>query len=152
MQEQTTLGRILGARSYEVPNPDDERNRAILAARVTARLESEGPQSGDYIIYPDTPERTGEYERQIERISHDWGDGVQTSPGGSWYLGAGFASFSGSLNSTIPKSGLTDTGEVRAGRFWFFDHDYRRAHAGVEVEAPCRVYRYDGSRYVIGEE
>lgn len=117
-------------------------NEELLDNRTTLRDGQTGPRVGDYVLFPDDMPRDGLYERYIERISHDWGDGVQTSPGGSWYLGDGFASFSGSLNSTIPKARLEDTGETKLGSFWFFKGDYARAHNGVDVMASCRVYRY----------
>ncbi len=71
---------------------------------------------------------------------------MQTAPAklGSIYLGDGYASFSGGLSpAIIPAEALIDTGEVRQGRFWFFSRNQRRAHNGFDVEAPCRVYRYD---------
>ncbi|WP_266096632.1 hypothetical protein [Rubrobacter marinus] len=43
----------------------------------------------------------------------------------------------------MPTTELSPTGEVRPGRFWFFSGDYARADNSVDVEAPCRVYRYD---------
>lgn len=111
-------------------------NDRLLEERTCLRLESTVPQVGDYVIFPDGRE---------ERISHDWGEpGVQTSVSGSFYLGDGYASFSGALNPLIPTERLVDTGETKPGSFWFFSGDYARADNGVDVEAPCRVYRYAG--------
>jgi hypothetical protein len=114
----------------------------LLENRTAMRDEHPGPRVGDYVIFPDDISRDGEYERQVERFSHDWGDALQTSPGGSWYLGDGYASFSGALNPSIPKSHLIDTGETRPGQFWFFKDNSPRAYNGIDVQAPCRVYRY----------
>ena len=56
---------------------------------------------------------------------------IQTSDGGSFYLGDGYCAFSGSLYDGIPADTLTLTGETREGRVWWFHHDYHTAHNGV---------------------
>lgn len=126
---------------------DEQVNAEILQRRIRLRQETAGPQVGDYVLFEgaDAPNHR-------QRISHDWGEdpangehlGVQTSPGGSFYLADGYASFSGALNSIVRVEHLIDTGETRLGRFWFFSRDYWGAGRGVDVEAPCRVYRYEG--------
>lgn len=117
-------------------------NDELLARRSKQREDATEPLVGDFVLFPD-PEAQDGVRR--ERIAHDWGEdlGVQTAPGGSIYLGDGYASFSGTLNPTIPTKSLRDTGEVRPGRFWFFSGDHARADNGIDVEAPCRVYRYE---------
>lgn len=121
--------------------PNDE----LLERRSRRREEAGRPLVGDFVIFPDPSAPGGARE---ERIAHDWGEdtGVQTAPGGSFYLGDGYASFSGTLNPTVLTEALTPTGEVRTGRFWFFSGDHDRADNGVDAEAPCRVYRYDDAR------
>lgn len=116
-------------------------NDKLLEKRSRQRQEATGPLVGDFVLFPD-PKAEG--VTREERISHDWGEdiGVQTSRGGSFHLGDGFTSFSGSLNPVVPLEKLIDTGEVRQGRFWFFSGNWPRANNGVDVEAPCRVYRY----------
>ena len=119
-------------------------NDELLARRSRQREEEDRPSVGDFVVFPD-PSRPGGVRE--ERIAHDYGDdvgAVQTAPGGSFYLGDGYASFSGALNPTIPTAALTPTGEVRSGRSWFFSGDYVRADNGIDVRAPCRVYRYEG--------
>lgn len=111
-------------------------NEELLARRIAMRDEEDGPRVGDYVIFPDGT---------TNRFSYDWGESVQTSPGGSWYLGDGYTSFSGALDPPVPKESLKDTGESQVGRFWFFDGNYARAGGGVNVEVPCRVYRYSGA-------
>ncbi len=112
----------------------DVRDVEILEARRIARDARDGPRVGDWIAMPDGSDH---------RITHDWGDHVQTGRGdcGSFYLGAHGASYSGSLDPGVPKSRLRSTPETRDGRFWFFHHDWHQAHNGVECRLPCRVFR-----------
>ena len=112
--------------------PFSAENERILEERRQAFDLFNMPRVGDYVTFPDGHE---------ERISHDWTEDVQTSSGGSWYLGKGYASFSGGLNAAIPVARLELTDEKRGGRFWFFDRDWWRASAAVYVTIPCRVYR-----------
>jgi flavin-dependent dehydrogenase len=120
----------------------DERDSEILARRaglVASRIE---PQSGDWVIFADGVER---------RVSHVWdwpadSDGprvysIQTSDGGSWYLGDGYASFSGGLHPGVSGDTFSDTGTTRPGGVWIFHHDYHTAHNGVDVEIDFRVWR-----------
>lgn len=107
-------------------------NEMLLAARESAFNAIEGARVGDFAIFPDG---------HAERFSHHWGDGLQTSTGGSWHIGKDFVSFSGGLNPTVKLDRLQATDELRPGTFWFFDGDWPRAHAAVHVEIDCRVYR-----------
>lgn len=115
----------------------DERDRAIVASRTALLDEVPGPREGDYVRFADGTER---------RVSHvwpaDWGSNtIQTSDGGSWYLGNGYCSFSGSLYTGVPPESLTLTDETRAGSVWIFHHDYACAGNGVPVSIPFRVYQ-----------
>lgn len=110
----------------------DARDADILAARLTLLNAVPGPRVGDYVEFADGATR---------RISYNWGDGLQTSDGGSFYLGEGFASFSGSLYGCVPPESLTRTDETRPGRVWFFHHGYSGAGMGVDSEPLFRVYR-----------
>lgn len=120
--------------------PEETRTKQVneeIRQRRSRMREGAGktPLVGDFVIF-------GE-DLQIERISHDWGDGVQTSLGGSFYLDDGYASFSGSLNPSVPKDQLVLVG-TRQGMFWFFSGNYARADNGVDVEAFCRVWKFEG--------
>lgn len=98
------------------------------------------PRVGDYIIMPD-----GTYER----FSYDWDTGLQTSPGGSFHLGDGYASFSGGLNPVIPNESILPTDLKMVGDFWMAHNGYLCASCGVGVTALCRVYvhsDYKGAR------
>lgn len=110
----------------------DSRDAEILTSR-TAALDARdaGPRCGDYIRYSDGV---------LRRVSYVWPDGVQTSAGGSWYLGNGFCSFSGSLMRSTPLDVLTLTEDTRLGAVWFFHHDHWTAHNSVNADVSFRVY------------
>ena len=110
----------------------DFKDQAIAELRINAWNKDKDPRVGDFVIMPD-----GKYER----FSYNWGDGLQTSPGGSFYLGTGYASFSGGLNPSVPNEKIQKTDEKKIGIFWFFHHDYMTAANSVGVHAECRVYR-----------
>lgn len=123
----------------------DDRDAAILAARQaqldTCAAHDPRPRSGDFVLFVDGVTR---------RVSHVWdwaADAagpaiydVQTSDGGSWYLGEGYASFSGTLYRSVPASTMTLTDERREGRCWFFHHNFWGADRGVDVQATFRVF------------
>lgn len=117
----------------------DERDRQIIWERRHSIELTEGPRVGDWVEFADGITR---------RVSHvwseaDWGAtaGVQTSDGGSFYLGNGYVSFSGGLYRSVGMRTLSDTGAVRPGSAWIFHHDWARAGGGVDVTIPFRVYR-----------
>ena len=110
----------------------DARDSEILAERVTAYNTHAQPRVGDFVRFADGT---------LRRISHDWfGESLQTSDGGSFYLGNGYLSFSGSLYRGISPETLTLTDETREGGAWFFHHDQHQAHSGVDVRVSLRVY------------
>jgi hypothetical protein len=82
----------------------DDRDKAILAARVAAFDPTEGPRVGDYVCFADGVTR---------RISYVWPDDIQTSDDGSFYLGKGYMSFSGVLYTHMPTETLTLTKGTR---------------------------------------
>jgi hypothetical protein len=114
----------------------DDKDREIVQRRLTMWNEITRPRVGDWLVYPDG---TG------KRFSHDWGDGLQVSAGGSFYLGdGGWVSFSGSLDPTIPNAKIKPTDRMLEGTVWIFHHNDVRAHNGVVTDIPCRVYEYTG--------
>jgi hypothetical protein len=116
----------------------DERDRAIIDARAESLATVQGPRVGDWVEFADGITR---------RVSHVWDfdddalSGVQTSNGGSFYLGEGFVSFSGNLYQSVRPSTLTRTEETRLGRVWIFHHDWAEAHNGVDTSILFRVYK-----------
>lgn len=109
----------------------DDRDKAILAMRVAAFDPMDCPRVGDYVDFADGVTR---------QISYVWPDDVQTSDGGSFYLGEGYMSFSGSLYTSVPTETLTLTESTRKASAWFFRHDYWAAQNGVHVPVLMRVW------------
>jgi hypothetical protein len=102
----------------------------LVDDRMEKYNQIKGPRVGDYL-------RIGE---KYVRFSHDWGDKIQTSKGGSFYLGDGYISFSGGLDPAIPKAELKDTGETRTGYIWVFKKDWWAANNGCDFEREFRVF------------
>jgi len=117
----------------------DDKDAAILAERIAAWKNQAGPRVGDYCKLLDGT---------LRRFTHDWGDSLQTTVGGShpcagdssFYFGGAYMSFSGSLDSAIDKRAFRETAEQMGGGAWFFHHDHACAHNGVHVKVPCRVF------------
>jgi len=124
-----TKGQIVGADPHVQP---DDRDQAILEEKISEMEELIGPRVGDFVIFSDGV---------AHRFSYDWDGSLQTSEGGSFYLGRGHVSFSGGLNPPIPKTKLVDTGETKIGRVWFFHHNFATAHNGVNAEVEFKVYK-----------
>jgi hypothetical protein len=119
---------------YEIDHPikPDNVDNGIALERLNAYNRDQSPRVGDYVIMP-----TGEYQR----FSYKWDDIIQTCYGGSFYLGHGYASMSGSLEPGIKLDKLVLTNEKKTGSFWFFHHDWQCAHNGVGVKTELRVYK-----------
>jgi len=115
---------------YFAPEELDERDSAILADRTAAYDAISGPRVGDFVTFADGITR---------RISYIWRDendavlSVQTSDGGSFNLGLGYVSMSGSLYAGVKSETLTPTDEQRKGSIWFFHHDWWEKDNGVDT-------------------
>jgi hypothetical protein len=129
---------------YSVRPQFDERDQEIRAERCAEWTSREGPCVGDYVIMPNG---------ELRRFTHDWGGDIQTTwkgEAGSFYFGkGGYCSYSGSLDSAIPKALLHPLDEWKAGAVWFFHHDSARAHNGVHTTIPCRVYSYQPHGWTV---
>lgn len=113
----------------------DEKDLAILTRRQAALQARPGVRVGDFVEFACGT---------VRRVSYVWPDesaSIQTSDGGSYYLGDAGASMSGSLKPSVPASTLTDTGDYRWGDVWFFHHDAAMAHNGVNAQAAFRVFK-----------
>lgn len=110
----------------------DERDEQLRQVRIVARANLAEPLVGDYVLFPGG---------ELERFSHAWETGLQTSAAGSFHIFKdGNASFSGGLNPSTPRNQLVLTGKMLPGTFWFFHHDEVGAHRGVYCTIPCKVY------------
>lgn len=122
----------------------DARDQEILNRNMRSFDKIENPRVGDYVRFANGVERrishvhafAGEPKSEWTYQTSDY----QTSDDGSWYLGDGFCSFSGSLYRSVPHASLTLTGAIKTGRVWFFHHDYPQAHCGVGSTPIFRVY------------
>jgi hypothetical protein len=118
----------------------DERDAELLRVLQDKWDAKAGPRVGDFVQMLDGT---------LRRFTHNWGDSLQTTVGGnhpcsgdaSFFFGAGYMSFSGSLDRAIPRASLENTWETRIGRAWFFHHNEARAHNGVYFDVTCRVFR-----------
>lgn len=120
----------------------DREDQRLVLLRAARYDQDPGPRVGDFIDYRDGVTR---------RIAHVWpsdenDDGsalIQTTDGGSFYLGGGFISYSGSLYPGLKASHLRRVWGSREGSVWVFHHDQRRAHNGVNASSMFRVYLAD---------
>lgn len=119
----------------------DERDQTILAHRLELLNARSEPRVGDFVRFADGI---------VRRFSHiwDWDDDddeplLQSSDSGSYYLGDGYVTMSGTLHPCVPASSLTLTDETRHGDVWFFNHDFHTAHNSVAALVEFRVYTCD---------
>jgi hypothetical protein len=113
----------------------DDRDLESFADRAAKLAVTLDPQVGDFIEFADG------IMRRISYIWHlDDGNRAQTSDGGSFYLGDGYVSFSGSLYPGVPVSSLNAANLMGPGRVWIFHHDHHTAHNRVEFFVPFRVW------------
>lgn len=111
----------------------DCRNFEILTNRLADHDKRVGPRVGDWVEFTDGITR---------RLSHDWGETMQTSDGGNYYLGnEGISLSNGSLHRGIDVGTLVLTSEMRLAPVWFFSHDNWTAQNGVHIRVPVRVFR-----------
>lgn len=110
---------------------DDE----ILNKRLVKYNQIKSPRVGDWIR-----EKSG----RMTRATHDWGnDSIMQHGGGEFgqfYLGDGYISYSGGLDTGIKKASLKLTDEVKTGKVWFFKNDYAMAFNGIDYMIDFRVY------------
>lgn len=110
---------------------NDAKDQQILSERLEAYNAKKYPKVGEFLKYKDT----------FLRFSHDWGESIQTSQSGSYYLGDGYISMSGALNSGVDKSALELTSDRKSGSIWFFHHDYWTAGGSVNFQVDFRVWK-----------
>jgi len=114
-----------------VKKTTEEINAEILRERMEIYNKKESARVGDFLKLPN-----GDYHR----FSYNWGDQLQTSSGGSYYLSVGSISMGGSLDSGVKRDDLIQLDEMREGEVWFFSRNEARAHNGVYFKTHFRVF------------
>jgi hypothetical protein len=123
-------------------DPQVARDLEILQKRQAAFDSQDGPREGDFVRFSE--------DGTLRRLAYahpDYGWGIQPTHAkfglGSFHISsAGHCSYSGAMDSRIPIEYLTLLDEKIDGNMWFFSGGSARAHAGVHVSIPCRVYEY----------
>jgi len=111
----------------------DDKDLNLARDRIEKYRARAGPRVGDFVIMKDGTK---------ERFAHNWGDGLQTTTGGSFHLdSAGYASMSGGLHPTIPNEKIIPTCFHEEGIFWMFHHDDPCASNSIGIRTYCEVYR-----------
>jgi hypothetical protein len=119
---------------------EQEQQDKILAERMAAYNAIPGCRVGDWII---------ELSGRMTRATHDWNEPGETcetiqhggSEYGEYYLGNGYLSYSGGLDTGIKKNTLKNTGETKSGKVWFFINDYHTADNGIEYMVQFRIFK-----------
>jgi hypothetical protein len=121
-----------------------KQNAGLLRKRLRRFNKRHGPRVGDWIILTNGV---------MTRFTHDWGiwkgkdlgiqigDRERSGECGSFYLGDGYCSYSGSLDPCVMRKNIKRTNKKKLGRVWFFDHDHACADNGVDFRVKLRVYR-----------
>lgn len=108
-------------------------NEEILKARISLYNEKTGVRVGDWLELP---------HGEFTRFTHAWDDHIQTGGGsGGYYLGNGYLSYSGGLDSGIKRSDIIPTEQTKRGNIWFFDKDISGAGRGVYFDVEFRVFK-----------
>ena len=127
-------------------NPEQKaRQDKILSDRMKEYNRVRGARVGDWIR---------EQNGRITRATHDWNEpGKDTdtiqhggSEHGQHYLGKGYLSYSGGLDTGIKKCQLKPTGEIKQGKVWFFIDDNHIAHNGIEYMVDFRVFEFQEAK------
>lgn len=119
-------------------HPQFDATDAEIRDRRAQALKAHKLNVGDFVRFSDDV---------VRRVSYIWPDedgrpeSVQTSDGGSFYLGNGFVSFSGSLHHGVPFDSFVDTGDTFDGDVWIFHHDIPGAGCGVNTTIKFKIWR-----------
>lgn len=119
----------------------DEKNKEIISKFTKSRMEllTVGvPLVGDLVQWPNNT---------IRRISHVWGNSLQTSfsGAGSFFVyGNGYVSFSGSLQPDVLADFFKPTDVIQeANGFWFFSHNIAGPGRGISCKLPTRLWKLE---------
>lgn len=122
----------------------DEKDEILMKKKFEQWEKISGARVGDFIRMKDG---------SLQRFTHDWGDGLQTTGGdirdaphyasyGSFYFGGTYVSYSGGLDPMIPNTEIEKIEDEKIeGWFWFFHHNFSGAGRGVNFKLPCRLFK-----------
>jgi hypothetical protein len=117
-------------------------NEELLLDRTIKYDKDTSPRVGDFLLLPN-----GEYDR----FTYKGGNHLQTGGiCGSYYLGNGYETYSGSLDRGIKLVDIEFADNFKTGKVWFFNHDIARAHNGVYFEIKQRVYKLKHNADISG--
>jgi hypothetical protein len=119
---------------------DQQKNMHLFIKRRDKYNRRKGPREGDWVI-----EKNG----KISRITYIWTDEkgipfqIQTggSKYGSFYLGNGYISYSGSLDHGHKPNKLRMLKRKMEGQVWFFKDNMWGAHRSVDFMMEFRVFK-----------
>lgn len=97
------------------------------------------PRAGDFLLLPN-----GTYFRFTVVIQYKDQIHLQASHGGSFYFSYGYMDMSGTCGDKIDIESIELTDEEKLGSCWIFDREVARAHNGVHLKVPCRVWKQKG--------
>lgn len=126
---------------FSMTRTNEEVNAEILQRRTELLHRNTNPHVGDFVVFKDCQRRISyiwTWNENGEQPVENWG--IQTSDGGSFYLGEGYISFSGGLYPGFRGSLLKPTNVMRQGWIWFFNRDWPGAGRGVHFQIPFRVW------------
>jgi|WetSurMetagenome_2_1015567.scaffolds.fasta_scaffold542933_2 hypothetical protein len=114
----------------------DAINLKLIELREANYNRISSPRVGDYIVMKD---------KSLQRFSHEWEDGLQTTDGRfgcSFHMFSnGGVSFSGGLNPTVKFENIQLlSGDLHFGLFWMFDHDISGAGREINFSIAVRTY------------
>lgn len=121
----------------------DDRDRQLAGLRLAALACQPAPQVGEIVAGAgeEGDRRRIAYVWEAEQApSGAWLALVQFADGGSFYLGDGYCSFSGALDSS-ESFALQVAPETVLASAWIFHHDHPGAGRGVDFLGIFRVWQ-----------
>jgi len=116
-----------------------KENQWLVDRNMKVYDKQKGVRVGDFVKDKDG---------KVYRIAYIWRDehnkpfAWQTEDGsGSFYLGNGYMSMSGSLNSGFQEGSEFKQIGTKMGSCWVFDNDFAGAGRGVDTNAKFRLFR-----------
>lgn len=115
----------------------DGHDLLLLSRKLMAFNAISGPRVGDGVLVPEKKNNLG------RRIALMGDAAFQATPpyvAGSFYLGNGCVSYSGSLDEPLPLDRLVDAGYLCSQRFWFYRQDLVKTHNTTHAYLRVRVF------------